>query len=1181
MQKDNVSVVELVTAFSIGKMDFPELLDALQQREGLDEDEYKAGMDTLWRMREEQAIDQVSITTLLDRLQVMRAHQAMPVDQDVTVFQAVRPATVGADDEMTRVVASSNVAAAAGPGDSSTGVSQLSSIGSWARMPVSNERHVSVGSTLKGRFLLDRELGRGGMGVVYLAQDARKVEARDRDPWVAVKVLSDEFRRHPDSLVALQREARRTQQLAHDNIVRVYDFDKDDGIVYMTMEYVAGCDLRTLIREKAPNGMPLDNARVLIEGMASALGRAHAAGIVHSDFKPGNVMVTPEGLPKVFDFGIARAGKHKGDAAGEQTVFDPSTLGALTPAYASLEMLRGHQPTPSDDIYALGCVCFELLTGKHPFDKLSAEVALKEGRRAPRLKGLTRRQNRTLRQAVAFEQNKRLPDVQALLEGLRDVSWRERTLPAVGIGTAAVLVLGAAGFAVWRQNESARMEKVIAGFSEAPAGRYRDEAQAQAGLASLSDDQRAQLVVTQNDLIQRFLLSRLDALWKPDAGRFNYAATAQVFGLRDRLRLYAPLLDSRRARLERERDIQLNILDTRLLQQLDSADVFQAGAGSVQETLERIGSIDPTSPLLQNPGLEAGYAKGIAASLQQGELEQARNQLRLAQAQFPQSLRLQLQDAGLRQQFEQPVVAALGGDLAAVGQRFDQLLATPSADAAWQQDMGAVLARLQQEPAGYAAAQARLSKAVAALLATRDQPAQLPDDLVLLDFALDRAPASAELLQQRDRLALRQQALLESLDAQRALADVQARSESFQRAVAAGDISKAESLLAQLQQSPLAGDFVSTQAPVLLERAYQARARAQLASSEYGASVEGLVAASAVLGNRPGLQQALSRHRTVAAVMAISAATPAAEREHVRQQLEARYRDDAAGMSALEREMQARGQLPLGTLRAQLQASGEPAQDRPTTAAVPGRAAAPKAAAAARAPAAVAAVPLPGANAEEEPLPPVPDGPDPCAGLAGKARTCFDPVGGARGPMLVVVPGLSGGPSFALSRGEIAVDDFNVYCQATGKCRVQALASAELGRLPVQNVSLAQARHYVRWLTRASGGWRYRIPTNAEWTHASHAGQQWQRSPDSNCVPPTAAADHRGGPAGVRGREANPWGLVNLAGNVWEWVSHGDAGLLRGGSYASFWSDCKVDAQRQGSSGGGADVGFRVLRELK
>jgi len=113
--------------------------------------------------------------------------------------------------------------------------------------------HASVGKLLKGRFLLERELGRGGMGVVYLARDERKVEARDRDPYVAVKVLNDEFRRHPDSLIALQREARRAQRLAHDNIVHVYDFDKDGTIVFMTMEYIDGTDLRTLIRER-PSG---------------------------------------------------------------------------------------------------------------------------------------------------------------------------------------------------------------------------------------------------------------------------------------------------------------------------------------------------------------------------------------------------------------------------------------------------------------------------------------------------------------------------------------------------------------------------------------------------------------------------------------------------------------------------------------------------------------------------------------------------------------------------------------------------------------------------------------------------------------------------------------------------------------------------------------------------------------
>jgi len=262
--------------------------------------------------------------------------------------------------------------------------------------------YATVGMLLKGRFHLEREIGRGGMGVVFLARDERKVEARDRDPYVAVKVLNDEFRRHPDSLISLQRESRRSQSLAHDNIVRVYDFDKDRTIVFMTMEYIDGSDLKTLIRERAYNGLPLAEVRPLIEGMAWALKRAHSAGVVHSDFKPGNVMVTRDGVPKVFDFGIARAGKHMGDAVGEQTVFDAGTLGALTPAYASLEMIRGAEPTPTDDIYALGCVVFELLTGKHPFDKVSAEVALKEGRKPPPVPGLSRRQYKTLCDAIAF-----------------------------------------------------------------------------------------------------------------------------------------------------------------------------------------------------------------------------------------------------------------------------------------------------------------------------------------------------------------------------------------------------------------------------------------------------------------------------------------------------------------------------------------------------------------------------------------------------------------------------------------------------------------------------------------------------------------------------------------------------------------------------------------------------------
>jgi len=1179
MQEDTLSVVELVTAFRTGRLDLPAVLAALAQRDTLDDADYRQGVDTLWRLRAEHAIDDDSATTLLERLQALRARAAdAPAGgEDITV---VKPAwTAPVADEFTQVQPASDAPVAppeGGTGTAGGSHSHSASLAGWARVAAASGQYVTVGSVLKGRFHLERELGRGGMGVVYLARDERKVEARDRDPWLAVKVLSDEFRRHPDSLVALQREARRSQQLAHDNIVRVYDFDKDEGIVFMTMEYVDGSDLRTLIREQASHGMPLARARPLIEGMAHALARAHAAGIVHSDFKPGNVMVTREGVPKVFDFGIARAGKHKADVSGEQTVFDAATLGALTPAYASLEMLRGQDPTPADDIYALGCVCFELLGGRHPFDKLSAEVALKEGRRPPPLPGLSKRQYAALSAAVAFEAGQRLPDVNALLEGLREVRWRERALPMVGYGAAAAVVLGVAAVAVSRHADASRLAEVTARFGAGAADSYRDEAQAWSALASLDDDQRARLIVERSEMIQQFLLRRLDAHWQPAAGRYDFPGTAQVFALRDRLRLYAPALDARRAQLDAERDAQLNALDTRLGEQLAGGALFGNGADGVQATLAHIRAIDPASALLRDPALEIGYADAIAAALQSGDTAQARSRLAVAQRQFPQSLRLQLQAAQLRTETRSNVVAQASGDAAQAQARFMQLLGQPSADASWQDQVGALLAQLQQQaPAQAAQRRAQLAEAIAATLATHDQPSQLPDDLVLLDFGLQQAPGAAALQQQRGRVQQRQQAALAGLEAERVQAELAARGEALRRAVAAGDLDKAGRLLARLRELQPDAAFVRDQAPALLEQAYLAQAGRQFANGDAAAAAAGLARAGSVLGERAALQAPLARYQLVAAVMAVDDTTPASERERLRQRLEARFRDDGTAMAKLERDMQSRGQLPEGSLRARLQRDGT--EPTPVGVAPTARAAAAPAAQARP----VAPASLPGAAADEEPLPPLPDGPDPCDGLAGRARACFDPISGTRGPMLVVVPAGAGTRAFAMSRGEIAVDDFNAYCRATGKCAVQKPATAELGRAPAQNITLPQARAYARWLTRASGGWRYRLPTEAEWLHAARADQQWRQAPDSNCIPPTASAEHVGAPVGVRGREANPWGLVNLSGNVWEWVTVGEGGALRGGSFASFWSDCSVEARRDAPGSAQADVGFRVLRELK
>ncbi|HJW25232.1 MAG TPA: serine/threonine-protein kinase [Rhodocyclaceae bacterium] len=298
------------------------------------------------------------------------------------------------------------------------------------------ERIKGVGDTLNGRFVLEECLGFGGMGMVYKALDLRKLEASDRNPYIAIKVLNVQFRGHPKSLIALQREAKKAQKLAHPNIVTVYDFDRDGSMVYLTMEYLAGKPLSQLLRSPDFKGMPWPSALRIVAGIAKALGYAHERGFVHCDLKPANVFVTDSGEVKVIDFGIARVFQ-KPEQDTEATVFDPGSLGGLTPAYASPEMIEHLEPDPRDDIYALACITYELLTGRHPFDRVPANQARSAHMKPLRPKGLGLRQWRALRNALCFEREGRTPTVARFLQ---DISGESRTLTYVGLmGSSLVL----------------------------------------------------------------------------------------------------------------------------------------------------------------------------------------------------------------------------------------------------------------------------------------------------------------------------------------------------------------------------------------------------------------------------------------------------------------------------------------------------------------------------------------------------------------------------------------------------------------------------------------------------------------------------------------------------------------------------------------------------------------------
>ncbi|WP_354684150.1 serine/threonine-protein kinase [Cupriavidus necator] len=314
-----------------------------------------------------------------------------------------------------------------------------------------------VGDTLNGRFVLEECLGVGGMGTVYKALDLRKLEASDRKPYIAIKVLNLQFSGHPKSLMALQREARKAQTLAHRNIVTVYDFDRDGPVVFLTMEYLSGKSLNHVLKAPDFTGMPMARAMSIINGMGNALAYAHERGFVHCDFKPANVFLTDSGEVKVIDFGIARGFLPPADES-DRTVFDPGSLGGMTPAYASPEMFEHREPDPRDDIYALACVTYELLTGKHPYQRLGANQARDAALKPVQPPQLSRTQWKTLREALSLDRETRTPTVARFLQGMSAVPMAAAPsrLPLMAGGAVALLAgVAAVGYYAWESQRRA------------------------------------------------------------------------------------------------------------------------------------------------------------------------------------------------------------------------------------------------------------------------------------------------------------------------------------------------------------------------------------------------------------------------------------------------------------------------------------------------------------------------------------------------------------------------------------------------------------------------------------------------------------------------------------------------------------------------------------------------------
>lgn len=279
-----------------------------------------------------------------------------------------------------------------------------------------------IGRVLGNRYRLVELIGEGGMAQVY------KAECSILCRTVAIKILRPQYASDAEFVERFRREARAAASLSHPNIVSIYDVGQEDGMDYIVMEYLPGCTLKQIIKDEAP--LSIERALEITRQIAEGLNHAHQRNIVHRDIKPHNILVTPDGHIKVTDFGIARA-----ISAGSLTQAG-EVMGSVQ--YSSPEQAKGEPVGPQSDLYSLGCVLYELLTGVVPF-KGDTQIAIALQHLQDEV--ISIRQHRPdippgveaiVKKAMAKDLSKRYPSAMALLKDIyalqQKTGWEQKLL---------------------------------------------------------------------------------------------------------------------------------------------------------------------------------------------------------------------------------------------------------------------------------------------------------------------------------------------------------------------------------------------------------------------------------------------------------------------------------------------------------------------------------------------------------------------------------------------------------------------------------------------------------------------------------------------------------------------------------------------------------------------------------
>ena len=498
--------------------------------------------------------------------------------------------------------------------------------------------NLGPGVTLKDRFVLLEKLGQGGMGVVFKAKDLLKVEAQDKDPYVAIKVLTDAFKKYSGSFIALQREASKAQRLAHPNVATVYDFDRDGNTVFMTMEFLQGKPLNQLIKELANKPLKLDHALHIIEELCAGLAYAHEKMLIHSDFKPGNCFLLNDGHVKLLDFGIARASTQT-DEERENTMFDPAKLSAVTPAYATPEMFAGMNPDPRDDIYGLACVAYQLLAGgKHPYNKVASPKIKELGIKPKPIKGLNRRQQKTLMKALTVTREDRIDNVEKFAEGMRAKKSHTKTILLATLFSAVIGAgIGYKPFLEFRDEQLLydKIQKIKGGDKALMIETIW-------GLDQLDEEQQKIISVGLRREIITFYRDRIRSVFRPKEGLYDYPQAQELLSQAKRHYPDSVALSTIEDQVKEQRDRLMTSLVSLYKRYFAQKKLVKSSNGEDLTTvLPLIKRVDPKHYLLKDKALADLYLSEAEKLIAARKYKDASNYIVTGLKMFPEDTRLQ------------------------------------------------------------------------------------------------------------------------------------------------------------------------------------------------------------------------------------------------------------------------------------------------------------------------------------------------------------------------------------------------------------------------------------------------------------------------------------------------------------------------------------------------------------